>query len=43
MTTFRYGGNPATLTLKNLRVGQQYETTFYDSAYGGAKKCVVAM
>lgn len=36
MTTFRYNGNPASLTLKNLRIGQQYETTFYDSAYGGA-------
>ncbi|MGI8605388.1 MAG: lamin tail domain-containing protein [Verrucomicrobiales bacterium] len=29
-----YSGNPETLTLKNLRIGQQYETTFYNAANG---------
>ena len=35
LATFLYNGNPAVLTLKNLRVGQQYETVFYNGAYGG--------
>ncbi len=36
MTNFRYTGGPETLTLNNLRVGQQYVTTFYNSAFGPA-------
>jgi hypothetical protein len=35
MTNFLYNGNPETLTLKNLRIGQQYETVFYNAAFGG--------
>lgn len=35
LATFLYNGNPAVLTLKNLRIGQQYETVFYNAAYGG--------
>ena len=34
LTDFTYNGNPATVTLNNLRVGQQYETTFYNSTFG---------
>ncbi len=36
MTNFLYNGNPETVTLNNLRVGQQYRTTFYNSAFGPA-------
>lgn len=36
LTNFNYDGNPETLTLKNLRVGQQYSTNFYSDAFGGA-------
>ncbi len=35
MTNFLYNGNPATVTLKNLRAGQQYEAVFYNAAFGG--------
>jgi hypothetical protein len=35
MTNFLYNGNPATITFKNLRVGQPYETVFYNAAFGG--------
>ena len=35
LSDFVYGGNPGTVTLNNLRVGQQYETTFYNAAFGG--------
>ena len=35
MTNFLYNGNPETVTLQNLRVGQQYETVFYNAAFGG--------
>ena len=35
MTNFLYNGNPATVTLKNLLVGQQYESVFYNAAFGG--------
>ena len=35
MTNFLYNGNPETVTLRNLRVGQQYETVFYSAAFGG--------
>ncbi len=35
MTNFLYNGNPATVILKNLIVGQQYETVFYNAAFGG--------
>ena len=35
MTNFLYNGNPATVTLRNLRVGQQYEAVFYNAAFGG--------
>lgn len=34
LSDFVYGGNPGTVTLNNLRVGQQYETTFYNAAFG---------
>ena len=34
-TNFLYNGNPETLTLNNLRVGQQYVSTFYNAAFGG--------
>ncbi len=33
-TNFLYNGNPHTLTLNNLRVGQQYVSTFYNAAFG---------
>ena len=37
-TNFNYGGVPAeTLTLRNLRVGQQYQTTFYNALWGGPR------
>ncbi len=36
MTNFLYNGNPETVTLNNLRVGQNYLTTFYNSAFGPA-------
>ncbi len=36
MTNFLYNGNPAVLTLTNLRIGQAYETVFYNAAFGGA-------
>ena len=32
---FLYNGNPATYTLKNLRVGETYTTTFFNAAFGG--------
>ena len=35
LSDFVYGGNPGTVTLNNLRVGQQYETAFYNAAFGG--------
>lgn len=35
MTNFLYNGNPAQVTLKNLRVGEQYEMVFYNGAFGG--------
>lgn len=35
-TNFLYDGNPETLTLNNLRVGQQYVSTFYNAAFGPA-------
>ena len=35
MTNFLYNGNPETVTLRNLRVGQQYEAVFYNAAFGG--------
>ena len=35
MTNFLYNGNPATITLRNLRAGQQYETVLYNAAFGG--------
>ena len=34
MQNFNYGGNPETLTLRNLRVGQQYTTSFYSDSFG---------
>ncbi len=34
LTNFNYGGNPETLTLNNLRVGQAYTTNFYSDAFG---------
>ena len=37
-TNFNYGGAPAeTLTLRHLRVGQQYQTTFYNALWGGPR------
>ena len=37
-TNFNYGGaNNETLTLNNLRVGQQYTTTFYNDRWGGLR------
>ncbi len=37
-TNFNYGGAPSeTLTLNNLRVGQQYTTTFYNDRWGGLR------
>ena len=33
-TNFLYNGNPETVTLNNLRVGQQYVSTFYNAAFG---------
>ena len=35
MTNFLYNGDPATITFKNLLVGQQYETVIYNAAFGG--------
>ena len=34
MQNFNYGGNPETVTLNNLRVGQQYTTNFYSDSFG---------
>ncbi|NQT51037.1 PEP-CTERM sorting domain-containing protein [bacterium] len=31
---FIYGGNPGVVTLNNLRVGEKYTTTFYNTAFG---------
>ena len=36
LTDFTFNGNPATVTLNNLRVGQTYESAFYNSAFGPA-------
>ncbi len=33
---FLYGGNPETVTVNNLRVGQQYTTSFFGAAFGPA-------
>ncbi len=34
MQNFNYGGNPETMTMKNLRIGQQYTTSFYSDSFG---------
>lgn len=34
MNNFLYNGNPASYTLRNLRVGETYTTTFYNAAFG---------
>lgn len=36
LSDFVYGGNPGLVTLNNLRVGQEYETVFYNAAFGPA-------
>ncbi len=40
MQNFNYVGNPETMTMKNLRVGQQYTTSFYSDAFGGGGRLV---
>ncbi len=34
MQNFNYVGNPETVTMKNLRVGQEYTSSFYSDAFG---------
>ncbi len=34
LSDFTFNGNPATVTLNNLRVGQAYESVFYNTAFG---------
>lgn len=42
-TNFQYqgAGGTETLTLNNLRIGQQYETTFYNAVWGGPRSQTV--
>lgn len=34
LTNFNYGGNPETVTLSSLRIGQEYTTSFFSDAFG---------
>lgn len=40
---FSYNADPGTLTLNNLRVGERYRTTFYNSDWGGPRNQAITV